>query len=64
MTPQQKTLQVPPWVTWSTHGSVSQHMLCLEMNPGDTEDTRNPDNQTLTQELKTKFQGLKFSGQQ
>lgn len=64
MTPQQKTLQVPPWVTWSTHGPVSQYMPCLEMNPGDTEDTRNPDNQTLTQELKTKFQGLKFSGQQ
>lgn len=32
--------------------------------PRDTEDTRNPDNQTLMQELKTEFQGLDFSGQQ
>lgn len=64
MTPEPKTLEVSFLVSPDLPMVLSLTPACLETNPGGAEDTSNPDNQTLTQELKTRFQGLKFSGQQ
>lgn len=49
----------------STHGPAFPHLPVWWLNlRGGTEVKRNLENQTLTQELKAKFQGLKLSGQQ
>ena len=64
MTPEPKTLEVSFPVSPDLPKVLSPTPACLEANPGGRRGHKESRRPTLTQELKTRFQGLKFSGQQ